>query len=192
MAVSTTPSGASSPISSSRARSRWLAAERGLQLTAVEALEALALVADAVQDATQAARFAGAARSFRERTGFRWITPALREPLACLASRGTPIADELLPSLDEAVALARRGRGERRRPATGWDSLTPAESAVIELVATGVTNREIAQRLFVSVATVKTHLIHIYAKLDVRSRAELAATATARSHAAQTPERRRG
>ena len=44
----------------------------------------------------------------------------------------------------------------------------------------GPPNKEIAKKLFVSLATVKTHLVHVYAKLDVRTRAELAAAATRR------------
>jgi len=84
-------------------------------------------------------------------------------------------------SLDDAVAFARRGRGGRRRPDTGWDGLTPTEAKVVELVAAGLTNREIAAKLFVSLATVKTHLIHVFTKLDVRSRAELASAATSRA-----------
>ena len=51
---------------------------------------------------------------------------------------------------------------------------------MVGLVAAGLPNREIAARLFVSPATVKTHLIHVYTKLDVRSRTELAAAATSR------------
>ena len=50
----------------------------------------------------------------------------------------------------------------------------------MELVAAGLANREIARKLFVSLATVKTHLIHVYTKLDVRSRTELASAATSR------------
>ncbi len=78
-------------------------------------------------------------------------------------------------SLDEAVAYARRGRGDRGRPQTGWHSLTPAEENVAALVAQGCTNAEIGERLFISVNTVKTHLSHIYAKVDVDGRAQLAA-----------------
>jgi DNA-binding NarL/FixJ family response regulator len=51
---------------------------------------------------------------------------------------------------------------------------------VVELVAQGLTNREVAARLFVSLATVKTHLVHVFAKLELRTRAELAAAATSR------------
>jgi DNA-binding CsgD family transcriptional regulator len=55
------------------------------------------------------------------------------------------------------------------------DALTPQEEAVATLVATGMTNREAAAELFLSVKTVQYHLTRVYAKLGVRSRAELAA-----------------
>jgi predicted ATPase/class 3 adenylate cyclase/DNA-binding CsgD family transcriptional regulator len=160
-----------------------VAAERGVPVVTVEALEMLALLADAVHDEPHAGRLLGAAVAFRERTGFRWRHPYRRDVLVALQSRLDAVAfDEgRALGLADAVALARRGRGERRRPDTGWDSLTPTESKVVELVATGLSNREIAAKLFVSLATVKTHLIHVYTKLDVRSRAELAATATTRA-----------
>jgi DNA-binding CsgD family transcriptional regulator len=78
-------------------------------------------------------------------------------------------------SLAEAIAYARRGRGERRRPQIGWASLTPVERDVVRLVAEGHTNAAIGQRLFISANTVKKHLSHVYAKLDVGGRADLAA-----------------
>ena len=84
-------------------------------------------------------------------------------------------------SLDEAITYASRGRGERRRPATGWASLTPTEIEVVRHVAEGLKNAQIAERLFVSPSTVKVHLSHIFAKLGVTTRAELAAQATRRT-----------
>ena len=81
----------------------------------------------------------------------------------------------------QAVAYARRARGDRKRPTTGWDSLTPTERQVVELAAQGLTNPEIGKRLFIGRGTVKTHLSHVYAKLNVSSRAELAAAASRRS-----------
>jgi DNA-binding CsgD family transcriptional regulator len=72
-------------------------------------------------------------------------------------------------------AYARRSRGTRSRPSTGWASLTPAERSVVELAADGLTNPEIGQRLFMSRGTVKTHLAHVYAKLGVANRTQLAA-----------------
>ena len=62
----------------------------------------------------------------------------------------------------------------------GWDSLTKAELRVVGLVTEGLTNPQIAQRLFVSAQTVKTHMKNVFRKLGVSSRAELAALAARR------------
>jgi DNA-binding CsgD family transcriptional regulator len=83
-------------------------------------------------------------------------------------------------TLDDAVAYATRSRGTRDRPATGWASLTPTEHRVVNLIVAGLSNPEIGARLFMSRSTVKTHLAHIYAKLAVTNRAELAALAARR------------
>ena len=77
-------------------------------------------------------------------------------------------------SLDEAVAYARRMRGTRGRPSSGWASLTPTEEQVVALAVDGLSNPEIGERLFMSRGTVKTHLAHVYAKLGVSNRTELA------------------
>jgi DNA-binding CsgD family transcriptional regulator/tetratricopeptide (TPR) repeat protein len=66
------------------------------------------------------------------------------------------------------------GRGPRRRHTAGWESLTPSEIRVVPLIAEGLTNRQIADRLFVSPRTVQTHISHIFEKLGVSSRAEVA------------------
>ncbi len=84
-------------------------------------------------------------------------------------------------SSEEAIAYATRGRGERKRPATGWASLTPSELEIARLVGQHLSNPEIAARLFVSRATVKTHLVHVFAKLGVDSRSALAAEAVKHS-----------
>ena len=84
-------------------------------------------------------------------------------------------------TMDEAVAYASRARGERRRPSFGWDSLTPTELRVVSLVSEGLTNPQVAERLFVARGTVKVHLGHIFSKLGVTTRSELAAEATRRS-----------
>jgi DNA-binding CsgD family transcriptional regulator/tetratricopeptide (TPR) repeat protein len=80
-----------------------------------------------------------------------------------------------------ARTLERRARAElaavgvRPRPAdrTGAESLTPSERRVVELAATGGTNREIAQTLFVTEKTVETHLGRSFRKLDISSRRQL-------------------
>ncbi len=85
-------------------------------------------------------------------------------------------------STEEAIAYAQRGRGERKRPSTGWGSLTPTELDVVRLVAEGIPNKDIATRLFVSPRTVQTHLRHVYNKVGLTSRVQLAQEATRQLH----------
>jgi DNA-binding CsgD family transcriptional regulator len=93
----------------------------------------------------------------------------------------TAWADGAGLTLEEAVAYARRGRGERKRPTSGWGSLTPTERDVIELVRQGLPNKVIATRLFISPRTVATHLTHVYTKLGLTSRVQLAQEAARHS-----------
>jgi DNA-binding CsgD family transcriptional regulator len=90
------------------------------------------------------------------------------------ASRGVMRVDAGLRTLG-----VRRGRrGARQRPQRGWESLTPTEGTVAQLVAEGLSNPQIAERLFVSRRTVQTHVAHTFTKLDITSRAQLAALVT--------------
>jgi DNA-binding NarL/FixJ family response regulator len=82
------------------------------------------------------------------------------------AFRGEPVL---------SPAVAGRLMGTVRKPAT--DALSQRELDVLRLVANGATNREVARRLFISEATVKTHLLHLYEKLGVRDRASAVAVA---------------
>ena len=82
---------------------------------------------------------------------------------------------------EEAIAYAQRGRGERKRPATGWASLTPTERDVVGLVGEGLANKDVAARLFVSPRTVESHLTHVYSKLGFSSRVQLAQEAARRA-----------
>ena len=68
-----------------------------------------------------------------------------------------------------------RVAGGRRRKAADPERLTPQEERVVELAASGASNAEIAGTLYLSVNTVETHLRHVYAKLGIRSRSQLAA-----------------
>jgi DNA-binding CsgD family transcriptional regulator len=80
-----------------------------------------------------------------------------------------------------ALAIAKQAHeelqatGEKLRPllATGVESLTPSERRIAEMAADGLSNKKIAQELFLTVKTVETHLSHAYRKLDIRSRSEL-------------------
>jgi DNA-binding CsgD family transcriptional regulator len=65
------------------------------------------------------------------------------------------------------------------RPPYGWGSLTDTELATAELVAEGLTNREVGQQLFMSPHTVDAHLRHIFRKLHISSRIELTRIVTA-------------
>ena len=85
-----------------------------------------------------------------------------------------------------ALPGVRRGRrGPRKRPQHGWDSLTRTERQVVDLVVEGLSNPQIGEWLFVSPRTVQTHVAHVFTKLEVSSRAQLAAEATRHR---QTPE----
>ncbi|MBE1502720.1 DNA-binding NarL/FixJ family response regulator [Amycolatopsis lexingtonensis] len=72
-------------------------------------------------------------------------------------------------------AVASRLLGRMREPAR--EPLSQRELEVLTLVARGSTNKEAAKKLFISEATVKTHLIHVYAKLGVNDRAAAVAVA---------------
>jgi DNA-binding NarL/FixJ family response regulator/tetratricopeptide (TPR) repeat protein len=136
----------------------------------------LALTCEEAADATARQGDRAAARSMLERAG--GIFEALD------ATRGVVRIDATLRRLG-----VRRGRrGARQRPHVGWESLTPTERTVGDLVADGLSNPQIAERLYISRRTVQTHVSHIFTKLDIASRAQLAATVamhpdTARQHA---------
>jgi DNA-binding NarL/FixJ family response regulator len=91
--------------------------------------------------------------------------------------------DELLRAVRAAArgeaalspSVATRLLGQVRAPAQ--EPLSQREFEVLEMVASGTTNREAAAKLFISEATVKTHLLHIYAKLGVSDRAAAVAEA---------------
>ena len=137
----------------------------------------------------EAARLLGAAHSARDAIGYRQLPahqPSHEADLAVVRDAlGAEAFDDAWTdgaalSLDDAVVYARRGRGQRKRPTHGWHSLTPTELQVVELVAEGLTNPQIGQRLFISPRTVQSHLYHTFAKLGVSTRAELAATTAQR------------
>jgi DNA-binding CsgD family transcriptional regulator len=79
----------------------------------------------------------------------------------------------LAPAAAAETELRATGAKPRRIMLTGLDSLTASERRVAELAAEGLTNREIAQALFVTMRTVEGHLTHVFQKLDLRSRDQL-------------------
>jgi predicted ATPase/DNA-binding CsgD family transcriptional regulator len=159
------------------------AAEIGAHLCVPDVLEVLAGLAGDEGNHRAAARLFGSAYGIRQRmgvvrfkvwdAGYEASVAALRDALGnndfdAAWSEGAALSTE------EAIAYAQRGRGERKRPASGWASLTPAERDVVRLVSEGLGNSDIATRLFVSPRTVQTHLTHVYTKLGLTSRVQLA------------------
>jgi predicted ATPase/DNA-binding CsgD family transcriptional regulator len=148
------------------------------------ALELLGAVASVAGQAERAAHLFGAAEALRE--GIGQLMPAsvrpecakcvdsVRERLGPSASAAAWDAGRAMP-LEEAVAYARAVERSAGRAHPARSRLTRRELEVLQLVAQGLTNREIARSLVVSHRTVKRHLDNIFAKLDVSSRTAAAA-----------------
>ena len=149
-----------------------------------ETLELLAEVACAWESYAEAARLLGASSAMRGRMGWcpgrpnqrrlddleaRLVAAMGGEDVAAARAAGEEMSD------DEAIAYATRGRGARKRPSSGWESLTPTERDVMDRVAVGLSNKEVAAKLFMAPATVRTHLTHVFAKLGMTGRAQLIA-----------------
>jgi DNA-binding CsgD family transcriptional regulator len=150
--------------------------------TTPEALECLAAMASHAESHREAARLFGAAHAMRERMGIvRYKVYEADHDISVAALRTalggndfeSAWAEGSALSAEKAIAYAQRGRGERKRPTSGWASLTPTERDVVELVRESLGNKEIATRLFVSPRTVQTHLTHVYTKLGLTSRVQL-------------------
>jgi DNA-binding CsgD family transcriptional regulator len=157
--------------------------DAGLWAEVPDALELLGGIAIDSGSFAEGARLLAAATALHERMGQRcWFAGEVeRDHARAMAELGGDFpriaAEGQRLDGPAAAAYARRARGERRRPSFGWDSLTPTELEVVRLAAAGLTNPVIGERLFISRGTVKTHLQHVFAKLSVHSRAELAADA---------------
>jgi len=159
------------------------AAEMRAHLLVPDLVECLAGLAHDAGSHLEAARLFGAADAIRQRTGVIRFRVYDAEYAASVEANRKALTDKEFDaawdagaalSTDEAIAYARRGRGERKRPPSGWDSLTPTERDVVRLVSEGLGNKDIGDRLFISPRTVQTHLTHVYAKLGLTSRMQLA------------------
>jgi predicted ATPase/class 3 adenylate cyclase/DNA-binding CsgD family transcriptional regulator len=159
-----------------------VAARTGGFARVADTVECLARLAADEGDHPYAARLLGAADAMRRRMGharfpmyeadYEAVVTKARDALGHKSFDAAWTEGAAL-STEEAIAYARRGRGERKRPASGWGSLTPMEQDVVRLVREGLGNKDIGTRLFISPRTVQTHLTHVYAKLGITSRVQL-------------------
>ena len=161
--------------------------------TITTSLEGLACVAGANGEALRAARLFGAAEALMEATGYRFgaqesdmveLYRASARSLLGEAGWDEALAEGQTMSMEAAIgyALSEEEASPATPPTTSEQPLsstpdhpvrlTPREIEVLGLVATGMTNRQVAQRLFLSPRTVQRHLYSIYPKLEVSSRAE--------------------
>ena len=132
----------------------------------------------AMQLAAAAASFGELGLRFDQARSLLWLGREARR--AGKRSTARRVLETAMTKFDELGADGWSARAHTEldllggRRATPAGQLTAAEDRVVELAATGLSNKEIARRLFVAVHTVEVHLAHAYAKLGVRSRAQLA------------------
>jgi predicted ATPase/class 3 adenylate cyclase/DNA-binding CsgD family transcriptional regulator len=158
------------------------AAELKASLLIPDTLECLGTLAGDGGSHREAARLFGAAHVVRQRIGavrFKIYDAGYDTSVAAVRNAlgdgdfDSAWAEGAALATEEAIAYAQRGRGQRKRPTTGWSSLTPTERDVVRLASEGLANNDIATRLFVSRRTVQTHLTHVYTKLGLTSRVQL-------------------
>jgi predicted ATPase/class 3 adenylate cyclase/DNA-binding CsgD family transcriptional regulator len=159
------------------------AAEVEAYLVIPDILECLGTLGVDAGSHREAARLFGAAHGIRQRMGsvrFKIYDAGYEASVAALRDAvgqndfDSAWAEGSALSAEEAIAYAQRGWGQRKRPTSGWASLTPSERDVVRLVSEGLANTDIATRLFVSPRTIQSHLTHVYAKLGLTSRVQLA------------------
>ncbi|MHB8465579.1 MAG: helix-turn-helix transcriptional regulator [Acidimicrobiales bacterium] len=162
---------------------------QGMWPDVADTLDVLACLAADGESWSEAVRLVGAVDATRAARGWaRWPVRQHAVDETLHAARGalseadysSALEEGGSMSLDAAIAYARRARGTRGRPTSGWRSLTPTELEVVRLVAEGLTNPQIGERLFIARGTVKVHLSHIFTKLAIATRSELASEATRR------------
>ncbi len=100
--------------------------------------------------------------------------PVLDHALDFYLRTGTQRGAARVEAALRALGVRHRRVGRVPRPSTGWESLTDSELGVARLAAEGLTNRQIGDRLFISRRTVGTHLTHIFQKLGINTRTQLA------------------
>src|ERR1700753_2834983 len=113
------------------------------------------MVTDAARDPLARVRILGAAEGLRKRTGMARYPIYQSDYDDLVAAIREFVSDDefeaaweegVVVSAQNAIAYARRGPGERRRPSSGWAALTPTERDVVRLIGEGPSNKDIAQR----------------------------------------------
>jgi DNA-binding CsgD family transcriptional regulator len=164
-------------------------------LSVAQQLEGIA-VAGMVEDPRRAVKLFGSADRLREEVeiGIQlpwsiWLEPAIADLRAAMPPEAFVRAWQSGRSMStgDALALAREIPGRAQKPgrATNAGGLSKRELEVAHLVASGLTSRAIAERLFLSERTVESHLEHILTKLGFNSRAQVAGWVTERSRAGE-------
>ncbi len=105
---------------------------------------------------------------------------AFTRSLDLYASLGAARDAARLQAKFRAEGIRRAPRVKHRKARRGWDSLTPTEVKITGMVAQGLSNPQIAAKLFLSRRTVGTHVSHILSKLDVNSRIDIARESASR------------
>jgi DNA-binding CsgD family transcriptional regulator len=159
-----------------------IGAQMKAYLTIPDVIECLAGLATKSGSHRDAARLFGSAQAIRDRTGqvrfkiydadYEASPTVLREAMG-REEFEAGWAEGAALSTDEAISYGHRGRGGRKRPTSGWASITPTERDVVRLVGEGLAKKDIAARVFISRRTVETHLTHVYTKLGLTSRVQL-------------------
>jgi DNA-binding CsgD family transcriptional regulator len=112
----------------------------------------------------------------RRKAAVSWLDRALDAYVSSGAERDAARIRHKLRRL----GVRRKHWHAMKRPETGWESLTQTEAGVAGLVATGLTNQQVADQMFISTHTVAFHLRQVFRKLSIRSRVELARAAVER------------
>ena len=132
------------------------------------ATQVIVLTTHADDSSIMAAIAAGARGYLTKHSGGK----AIREAIEAVMQGNSVLEPAVQARVLEAVA-----RGKPVRRASLPDGLTPREGEVLILIATGLTNQEIATKLFISEGTVKTHINNLFAKIGARDRAQAVAYA---------------
>jgi non-specific serine/threonine protein kinase len=150
-----------------------------------EVIEAVGIMAATVGQAERAARLLGAARAQRDRLGLRYRVKEDQVALEhAMAAARAALGEDVFATAWTAGRNLSPGQAVSEAqdpfvPSAGSPpgSLTPREVEILRLVASGMTNPDIAAALFLSVRTVENHVAHILNKLGVRTRTAAAAAA---------------